>query len=594
MAMKKLPGPFLIFQTVLLTLICSLTVLLSGCTSPQAVPPTLPAPTQAETLPAAQPPVPVIAQVTGVAAKAGDHAVTISWDLVDGADGYCIYKHDGEKFKFHKFSDKDSKSFSNLENGVEYQFAVAAYVVGPSGEEYGPMSDPVSVTPVNDTLKISNSCLVMASGETFQLFCRLYDEVQDMTWSSSDSSVAQVDGTGLVTAAGQGTAKITAARGKSTRTCTVVVDRTAPEPQVDLTSRYTQQDDGSFTNGGSSGQASLMFTGDLMALKAQMNAAKQEDGSYDFFPSFSLVADILGSSDLTVGNLEVTLSESFLYANEASKYMGISNCNTTPSYLDALKLAGFDMLTTANNHYCDSGPLGLLQTLDHLDRYSFMHNGTYRTAEESRVTMVEVNGIRIGILDYNQKTTNGKDAMFTQQQQNEMLGKFYRSRVPGHIEEARAGGAEFIIVCIHYGTQNTVAISETQASITQYLADCGADLIIGAHPHMLQKYDTVTAADGRIVPVAYSLGNFCSAMAELERNVYNVILQVELSRKSGQIQIDHISYIPCCILESSPAGAYVITPTDRRQGLTPAQCDTLDRAYDTIVSTMGPLIDPSF
>jgi len=577
-------------------LICALSacsLLFFGCASSMPDELTTTAPTQVPSEPA-HAAAPSIPRVTGVAAKAGDHSVTISWNSIEGVDGYCIYKDNGTQFVFHKFSDKDSKSFSNLENGVEYQFAVAAYVIGPSGEEYGPLSEPVRVTPVNDTLKISNSALVMSSGETYQLYCRLYDEIQDMTWSSADSSVASVDETGRVTALSQGTTKITAARGSSTRTCTVVVDRTAPEPQADTASRYTRQQDNSFTNGGQSNRALLTFTGDLMALKAQMNAAKQEDGTYDFFPSFSLVSEYLHRSDLAVGNLEVTLSESFLYANEASKYMGISNCNTTPSYLDALKLAGFDYLTTANNHYCDAGPLGLVQTLDHLDRYGFMHNGTYRNADEDRVTVVEVNGIRLGILNYNQKTTNGKDTMLTEKQQKEMLGKFYRSRVPIHIEEAREKGAEFIIVCIHYGTQNTVAISETQASITQYLADCGADLIIGTHPHMLQKFDTVVSADGRVVPVAYSLGNFCSSMSELERNLYTVILQVELSRLEESIQIDHITYVPCCILDSTYAGAYVITPTDQPQGLTAEQITTLEAADETIRSTIGSLIEPAF
>lgn len=250
------------------------------------------------------------------------------------------------------------------------------------------------------------------------------------------------------------------------------------------------------------------------------------------------------------------------------------------------------MLVTANNHYCDAGPSGLLETLDHLDEYHFMHIGTYRNSSESRVIVTEVNGIKIGFLDFNQKSTNGKDAMFTESQQKEMLGKFFRSRVPGQIDAARKLGAEYIIVCIHYGTQNSVTLSEAQQSITQYLADCGADLIVGSHPHLLQQFGTVTAEDGRVVPVAYSMGNFCSSMAELSLNKYNIILNVELERQPDGAVIAGMTYIPCCILPETSEGSYIITPTWKTKGLTETQIEELAEAQKDIITIMGNDISP--
>ncbi|MBR2666870.1 MAG: CapA family protein [Oscillospiraceae bacterium] len=532
-----------------------------------------------------------IGRVTEFKATAVDGGAVLTWNEVPGADGYCVFRLVDGEYKTYKFSERPGKSFSGLKNGTEYVFAVAAYVIEDGQEIYGVRSDDVTVIPENNTPKLSETFLVLKSGETHTISCLLYDQVQDVNWKSTDPSVASVDENGNIYAHSAGTAKISTEMGDEALSCTVCVDRTAPEPRVDTAARYVLGEDGVYRQTEPekyAGQpATLMFTGDLMALKNQMRAARQEDGSFDFSASFSRVSPLLHEADLVIGNLETTLSESFPYSIDATKYMGISNCNTISSYLDALKTAGFDLLVTANNHYCDAGPTGVLETLDHLDEYHFMHIGTYRNAEESRVIVADVNGIRIGFLNYNQKSTNGKDSMFTEKQQQQMLGKFYRSKVSNDIKAARQLGAEFIVVCIHYGTQNSVTASETQESINQYLADCGADLIVGTHPHLLQKFSYVAASDGRLVPVAFSLGNFCSDMAELSLNTYNVILNVTLGRQGDDVVIVGLDYTPCCILSKTQEGQYIITPTSSRKGLTQEQREILSTAEETIERTMG-------
>ena len=529
-------------------------------------------------------------QVTGLIAEARDGGVKLSWDAVEGAEGYCIFRwhEDASEYRTYKFSEREGKTFSGLTNGQEYKFTVAAYIIRDHQELYGEFSEPVQVIPDGNQLKLSETFLCLDSGDTHLLQCLLNNQPQEgVTWTSSNSEAAIVDENGLITAVARGRATITAEKGGETLSCSVRVDRHAPERRANLASRYILGEDGVWSNGKTGDQATLMFTGDLMALGAQIKAALGEDNWYDFFPSFSRVSELFHQADLVVGNLETTLSQSFPYNSELSSYRGISNCNAPASYLDALKTAGFDLLTTANNHYCDAGPRGLLETLNHLDTYGFMHNGTYRNASEPRPVVVEVNGIKIGIITYNQKSPNGKDSMFTEQEQKEMLGKWYRSRAPQDIDVARELGAEFIVACIHYGTQNSVTLSDTQKDITQYLADCGADLIVGSHPHLLQEYGEVTAEDGRTVPVVYSMGNFCSSMAELTLNRYNIILNVELERRERKVAITGLSYTPCCILTQTTEGSYVITPTWQREGLTTEQQADLAVAQEVIAKTLG-------
>lgn len=532
-------------------------------------------------------PADALPKVMGLTAEPGDGAVTLRWDAVPGADGYCVFRLGENGYAPYKYAQGTGKGFSGLTNGTEYVFAVAAYRLAGDTEQYGERSDDVTVVPENNTLKLSETVLVLHAGETRQLTCLLYDTPQAMYWESADPLIASVSGDGLVTANAAGRTIVRAMNGDGERQCTVWVDRTAPQPAEPPHTRYTLQADGSYTNGGSGDTALLLFTGDLMALQKQMNAAKQESGSYDFSAAFSLVAPLFAEADLVVGNLETTLSESFPYADELDKYQGVTNCNTISSYLDALRAAGFDLLVTANNHYCDSGPQGVLETLDHLDEYRFLHLGTYRDETEPRVLTAQVNGIRVGILNYNEKGTNGKIDMFSARERETMLGSYEPDRVPGDIAAARALGAEFIVVCMHYGTQNSVTVSQRQESITQYLADCGADLIVGSHPHLLQKLSQVVSADGRTVPVAYSLGNFCSSMSELTLNRYNAILRVRLRRGAEGIEIAQFDYTPCCILKSCAFGRFVTVPAAQTDGMTDEDLQQLAEAEAEIARILG-------
>lgn len=545
---------------------------------------------------------PDIPQVSGVTVTPSDSSVTVRWEALTGVeiDGYCIYKStDGKTFKPFKYSSHTGKSFSGLENGTLYYFAVAAYKKIDGCEVYGQMSEPCKATPVNSKLTMSDTYIIIASGEKRELFARLYDEKQDVIWESADPAVASVSSDGVVTgvAAGKTTIKATAKGNASPKSvkCTVEVDRGYPSPAVSVESRYKKGADGvwRYTSRGDN-KATLMFTGDFMATQQQMAAADGGDGfHYDFSPSLSLVKGILSEADLVVGNLETTLTHRFPYSSDLSMYMKISNCNTTPAYLDAIKGAGYDLLTTANNHYCDAGLYGVVDTIDRLDEYNFMHNGTYKSASDERIVMIELNGIKIAVLNYNQKSTNGKEIMLTEQQQSDMLGKFYRSRVEDDMKKAKKKGAEFIIVCMHFGTQNTVAVTETQTSITQFLADNGADLIICAHPHVLQKFDYVKTSGGKKVPCIYSLGNFVSSMAELDDNKYNIILKVGIEKKGKSVNVTSISYTPCCILPNYDGAKYVVAPTGfDSDKLTASARAELERAHEAIVRTVGDLIKP--
>ena len=105
----------------------------------------------------------------------------------------------------------------------------------------------------------------------------------------------------------------------------------------------------------------LIFAGDLMGHTPVHEAALQEDGSYDYTACFKYVKDYVQSADLAIANLEVTLA--------GPPYTGYPQFSAPISFATAAWEAGFDILTTANNHCMDRGKYGLEATLRNLDSY---------------------------------------------------------------------------------------------------------------------------------------------------------------------------------------------------------------------------------
>ena len=126
---------------------------------------------------------------------------------------------------------------------------------------------------------------------------------------------------------------------------------------------------------------SIAIVGDLMCHSQQFNLAKKDTG-YDFNPTFAPVKKYLESTDFTFGNLETVT------AGSALNYTGYPMFNTPVQYLDALKEAGFDVLTTANNHSLDRGFIGIEKTISELDNRGILHTGTARSLADRNASLI--------------------------------------------------------------------------------------------------------------------------------------------------------------------------------------------------------------
>lgn len=305
------------------------------------------------------------------------------------------------------------------------------------------------------------------------------------------------------------------------------------------------------------GKALLSCVGDLIC-EPRVTRAHRYGDSVFFHPVFQFVRPILRRSDFVIGNLETTVSDLTPDAGQFHTVAGKYHCNTTESFLDALRYAGFDGVVNANNHNCDSGVMGLIETNERLHKHGFLQTGTFLPGSTTRAALVNINGIRVGILSYANRF-NRLDSNFTPLGL-QMLNPISPERVQADVAWARQRGAEFILSYVHWGKEYMHYPIEEQTEQAQYLADAGVDYIVGSHSHCLQVNDRITASDGRTVPVVYSMGNFLTNESKgLCR--HSGILQILLEKTETGIQITDF-FIPCYIFDAFQSGSYCPVPAD--------------------------------
>ena len=245
----------------------------------------------------------------------------------------------------------------------------------------------------------------------------------------------------------------------------------------------------------------LLFAGDLMQHQAQIESARQPDGSYDYTPCFAAVRPLIAEADIAVGNLEVTLG--------GKPYRGYPAFSAPDEYLYALKEAGFDVLLTANNHCLDRGSKGLERTINLLDSLHIAHTGTFRNAGERRLhtpLFIRKNGFCIALLNYTYGTngiTVGPPCI---------VNYIDRETIRRDILCAQARRPDAIIACMHWGEEYQSLPHRSQRELADWLIAQGVTHVIGSHPHVIQPMELRTAGRQDHV-VVYSLGNFISNMS---------------------------------------------------------------------------------
>jgi poly-gamma-glutamate capsule biosynthesis protein CapA/YwtB (metallophosphatase superfamily) len=247
----------------------------------------------------------------------------------------------------------------------------------------------------------------------------------------------------------------------------------------------------------------IAATGDILIHSAVWErAAAYAEGSarpFDFRPMFAKVAPFLRAADLAVCHVETPVSA------DGTGLSSFPVFNVPHEIVDAIEWAGYDTCSTSSNHSLDQGVDGIHATLDALDRVGLEHAGTARTkAESRRPTILDVNGVRVAHLSY----SYGFNGFQPPADQPWVANLIDPEAIVAEARKARARGAEFVMVSLHWGSQYVVPPTSEQVAVgRQVLKAKAVDLILGHHAHVVQPIDRI-----RGEYVVYGLGNLLSNM----------------------------------------------------------------------------------
>jgi len=324
--------------------------------------------------------------------------------------------------------------------------------------------------------------------------------------------------------------------------------------------RFIPGEDGYWYNPNAkeSNKALICCAGDLMC-EPRLTRANRYGDAYFFYPMFQYVRSIFRGGDFSIANLETNITDVSVYAGTYHNVAKTYHCNGPDSYLDALGYAGFDAFVNANNHNCDSGVLGLIDTNERLDRHGFMHTGTFHPEQTQRGILVKINGIRVAVFSY-ATAFNRLETNFTQLGRDMLLNAFSAEKAQKDVAWAKSQGAEFIMSYIHWGKSYVHVPNEVQWQYAQELADAGVDYIVGSHSHCLQEYHHVTAQDGRTVPVIFSMGNFVTNESQ-DLCRHNGVLQLQLTKKENKVTVKEY-FMPCFVFDEFDTARFGAVPVD--------------------------------
>lgn len=275
----------------------------------------------------------------------------------------------------------------------------------------------------------------------------------------------------------------------------------------------------------------LLFAGDLMQHKAQIDVAKTCEGRYDYTDCFKYVKEEISRADVAIANLEVTFG--------GKPYKGYPAFSAPDEYLYAIKDAGFDILLTANNHCLDTGKKGMERTIMMLDSLKIPHIGTYMNKEmrgENTPLLINKNGFRIALLNYTYGT-NGIEVQFPN-----VVNYINKEVMKRDIVKSKSYRPDAIVVCIHWGIEYQSMPDREQKELADWLLAQGVSHIIGSHPHVLQPMERRKRNDSfEENIVVYSLGNFISNMS-VRRTDGGAMFWLELKKRNRIVRIDNCGY----------------------------------------------------
>ena len=399
-----------------------------------------------------------------------------------------------------------------------------------------------------------------------------------------------------------------------------------PDKNPELpTTAATQQTDPLPTEPEVVAKATVISQGDLLmhsylftSNPKYPSAAYSGEENYNFDSIFRYIQPYVSAADYGVANLETT------FGGSGKPYSGNPLFNCPDALADSVAKAGFDMLLTANNHCHDTGTDGLKRTLEQVRARNLATLGTQLNDTEKKYTVVDINGIQIGMVCYTyaggleadgSPNLNLSEATVVREKgivnffTEGKLDAFY-TQIQTQLEAMRAEGAEATMVYIHWGQEYQTTENATQRTMAQKLCDMGVDVIVGGHPHVVQPMDLLTSTTDLTHKTVciYSLGNAVSNQRKEElkkscptgHSEDGVLFSVTFGKNSeGVVSVADVQVIPTWVNKFTNGDGkveYNILPLEDSQrqqwknqfSLTDSQFTACQDSYQRTMAILSP------
>ena len=324
----------------------------------------------------------------------------------------------------------------------------------------------------------------------------------------------------------------------------------------------------------------MSAVGDILCSQVMLDDAYNEElNTYDFSHMFNKVSGFINDADIVMGTMETGIIE------------GEYNDKNAPiEFAKAVKDSGVNLVTIAHNHSLDNGVDGLQETKDNLQQLGYDVVGD-KSENSDTVIIREVKNTKIAFLTYTCFLDNEEQR--TKDELN-YVNMYSEEKVEEDVEFAKNNGAKYICVLIHWGDAISENVSEEQKNIANFLVNSDVDLIIGAHPSVVQPMEIRQNDDGENVFIAYSIGTYISTLSSEEART-ELVLNIELRRSGtdGKVYLNKVDYTPLYVLDNGEDAQNRIELVDMKATATSYEGEETDmiskETYDKLIRGLDRL-----
>ena len=289
----------------------------------------------------------------------------------------------------------------------------------------------------------------------------------------------------------------------------------------------------------------LLAVGDNLIHIQIIESGKKKNGTYNYDHLYSNIKNDISAADIAVINQETILG------GKSMPYTGYPSFNSPTEIGDAVIKAGFDVVLQASNHTLDKGVEGVENTLSYWKKYPNITVLGINSSQKERdkIDIVNENGIKIAMLNYTFGLNGGQKPP---KNKSYLVNIIDKKKMAIDIKKAKAQ-ADFVVVFPHWGTEYTYSPTKYQNDLTQFFYNNGVDLIIGAHPHVIEPVKWIKTKPDHSMLVYYSLGNFISYQREAPR-MLGGMAKITITKDSSGTRITKSSITPIVThYENGPA-----------------------------------------